>query len=148
MGTTSDATLIAILKGDEDAAKNYFRTYAQRENNPAPNFSYFFENYLIEHKLKKSDVIRKSQIEKGHAYKILRGDERTNRNYIIRLCLAAGMNLRNMQFALQSNGMSLLTRRDHRDLIIILGIKNHETIETIHEWLLKAGKKELIRKKD
>ena len=92
------------------------------------SFSKFFNDYLASHQnLKLSSIINDSGITRQHAHAIINGDKNGNRDKIIALCFAAGMNLDETNHALIYAKHSALYSKDRRDSYIIYAITKKET---------------------
>ena len=118
----------ALSQGDYSTAKKLL----PKENQ---NFVQFIDDYISQHGQVRQALLRKADIPVGVGYKYLTGAKRTkNRNVILRLCIAMGMTLKDVQRALNLYGMSTLSEND-RDSVIIAGIEHSASIDEIDEWL-------------
>ena len=101
---------------------------ANENNFKELSFSKFFNDYLASHQdLKLSSIINNSGITRQHAHAIINGDKNGNRDKIIALCFAAGMNLGETNHALIYAKHSALYSKDRRDSYIIYAITKKET---------------------
>ena len=104
------------------------------------DFPAFMEMMLKEHNLKRKEVAIRAGMSQDYTYKLLRGAKKTKeRDYILALCIATGMNFAQIQHALRIYGMPVLDNRDHRSHVIMLGIEEKQDIDHINDWLKKAG---------
>ena len=88
----------------------------------------------------RKNVAVRSGLSQDYVYKLLRGDKRTDeRDYILAMCIAIGMNFPQTQHALLSYGMQPLSEGDLRSHLIILAIQDHCDIEVLNAMLEKAG---------
>ncbi len=87
------------------------------------SFGEYFNRYQANHsELKLADIIRDSGLDRKYAYAVANDTRKANRDKIIALCFAAGMNLDEMNHALIYAGHNALYARDKRDALIILAI--------------------------
>lgn len=111
------------------------------QNSPLPSLAEFFSEYMQEHDLKKSDVIKASILVPSYAYQILNGDKKDPaRDKVIALCLSMKMDLRDTNRALKLSGASELYSKNNRDAIIIYHIntRNHNVME-VNTYLYDNG---------
>lgn len=103
------------------------------------DFSDFFCNYLQNHNLLESDVIRTSLIQRNYAYQILNGTKNPGRDKVIALCLAAEMDYDDTQRALALADLGKLYPRRKKDSIIIFALKHHLNVQQTNELLYEEG---------
>ena len=85
-----------------------------------------------EKQLLQQNVFLAADISENYGYKLISEEKHTtNRDVIIRICLAAHLNLYEIQEALILYGMAPLYYRLPRDLVILVGIYNR--IYDVHE---------------
>lgn len=95
---------------------------------------------LAEKKLKKSDVIRKSELDQNYAYQIFSGTKSAPaRDKLI--CLAIGMDLSvdETNGLLKLAGLMPLYPKNMRDSMILFGINNDKDVCEINEMLFEKG---------
>ena len=120
--------------------------YLNDENNII-NFDNFVDYYLSLDKVKqldRSELIKKSNLERTYAYQIL-NKTRLNpgKDKILCLCIAAKLNLKESLRALEIVGENLYARNS-RDAIIIFAINNNlDLMET--NYLLDKYNEEILR---
>ena len=91
---------------------------------------------LIESKgLSKSEIIRKSDINEIYAYQIFSGKRFPSRNKLIRICIGAEFTLEEIYNVMTVAEFSPLYPKIKRYSIIILGIRNEQSILQINELL-------------
>ena len=104
------------------------------------DFPTFIDAMIREHKIKRKNIAIRSGMSQDYTYKLLRGDKKTaERDYILAICIAIGMNLAQVQHALRIYGMPVLSKADLRSHIISLGISDGKDIDDINDWLQKSG---------
>ena len=84
----------------------------------------FFDTILDEKKLRKSEVIRKANINRIYAYQIMTGRRLGKRDYYLRLALAMGIDLRTTQRLLAITQRGALHPLIKRDAAVIFAL-NH-----------------------
>ncbi len=94
-------------------------------------------------KIKKSDVIEKADIGYTYFYDILRGDKHPTRNILIKLFLAAELNLSTCQEILYTYDSAYLYPDVKRDSIVIFAINNHLTLSQTNRLLEKYNEQPL-----
>ena len=131
--------IIRLLKhGRSDEVKSYIE--AQKEQNYPEDFTIFMDQMITEYHLKRKDVAIRSGLSQDYTYKLLRGVKKTTeRDYILAMCIAIGMNLPQTQHALTIYGMPILNRADSRSNLLYLAIENRLDIDGVNDWLEKAG---------
>jgi transcriptional regulator with XRE-family HTH domain len=80
---------------------------------------------LEEKNLKRSEVIRKSGIDRGYAYDILAGKRIPSRDKVLELCFAIDLSVDEVQRLLKCTGYPQLYVRIERDSIILYALQNH-----------------------
>lgn len=88
----NDKELLRLLK--HGRAEELAELAEEMKPTYADSFPAFMDQMLKEHHLKRSTVARRSGLSQDYLYKLLRGDKRTTeRDYIIAICMAAGLNI-------------------------------------------------------
>lgn len=101
----------------------------------AGSFAEYFTDYLKQHQLSESEIIRLSLIQRNYAYQILNGTKNPGREKVLALCLAAGMNYEDTQRALTLAGLGKLYPRRPEDSVIIFAIERGLTVLETNELL-------------
>ena len=135
----NEEDLLYLLKhGRADDIRFIFKDI-QAKSYP-DNFPAFIDAMIKEHRIKRKDIAIRSGLSQDYTYKLLRGDKKTaERDYILAICIAIGMNLAQVQYALRIYGMPVLSKADLRSHIISLGISEGKDIDEINDWLEKSG---------
>ena len=133
----NDKELLRLLK--HGRAEELAELAEEMKPTYADSFPAFMDQMLKEHHLKRSTVARRSGLSQDYLYKLLRGDKRTTeRDYIIAICMAAGLNIAQTQHALRIYGMPLLDRKDLRSNIIYVNIDEGASIDALNDRLEKV----------
>ena len=93
------------------------------------------EKMLKKKKLKKADVIRRTEFSEVYCYQIFSGRRNPSRDVLICICVAMGMNIDEVQKTLKIAGTGTLYPRKERDSIIILGITGGKSVAQINSEL-------------
>ena len=105
-----------------------------------PDFVTFMQNMFDKYGKKKKDIANITGISTDYLYKVLNGSKKTNeRDYIIAICIATGMNHAETQHALTINNMHTLDESDLRDLILSRSIIDKRSFHDINESLENAN---------
>ena len=133
-----DELLYLLKHGRADDIRFIFKD-VQAKSYPE-DFPSFIDTMIRENKIKRKNIAIRSGMSQDYTYKLLRGDKKTTeRDYILAICIAIGMNLAQVQHALRIYGMPVLSKADLRSHIISLGISEGKDIDEINEWLEKSG---------
>lgn len=100
---------------------------AEHEKNILDNgaFSEYMRSKIREKDLTQQEVFLMADLSEKYGYKLISGEKRTKqRDYILRLCIAAGFSLDETNKALALYGMSPLYARIPRDAAIIVALNN------------------------
>ena len=96
-----------------------------------------------EKSLKKSTVIKNSELNEIYGYQIFSGVRNPSRDSLICLCSAMELNVEETQSLLQIGGFALLYPKNKRDVIIINGINSNLSVAKINENLYDNGENTL-----
>lgn len=128
--------------------KNFdsFKEYEKINKNSMINktLSQYLCDLLEEKHLKKSDVIRKGELNESYAYQMFSGVKSTpSKDKLI--CLSIGMDLSvdETNSLLKLAGLSPLYPRIKRDSIIIINMNNKKSVVGINEELYNEGEETL-----
>lgn len=128
--------------------KNFdsFKEYEKINKNSMINktLSQYLCDLLEENHLKKSDVIRKGELNESYAYQMFSGVKSTpSKDKLI--CLSIGMDLSvdETNSLLKLAGLSPLYPRIKRDSIIIINMNNKKSVVEINEELYNEGEETL-----
>lgn len=93
-------------------------------------------NQLVEEKaLKKSDVIKKAELNEIYGYQIFSGKRIPSRDKLISLSFGMSLSLEETQALLKYAGYAPLYPKQKRDSLVIWGISHQFTIYQINELL-------------
>lgn len=83
---------------------------------------------ITEKKLKKSEVIKGSGLNRVYAYQILSGKKSPSRDKLIAFCFGLQLDVDDTNSLLKSAGMPVLYARNKRDSIIIYAINSGNSV--------------------
>lgn len=114
------------------------------------SFFVYMDEIISKKNLKRQDIFQKADIPQKYGYKLLSGESHTkDRDKLLRIFIAMGMNLKEVQRALALYGMPALYPKKRRDAVLIVAINEGiGSVDTVNEWLLEYGEKELSRSAD
>lgn len=106
-----------------------------------PDFVGYIDAMLVQKNMKRQDVLIRANLPHKYGYKLLTGEAHTtNRDKILRICLAMRLTLKETQRALKLYGMNELYPKNKRDVILIVAIGNkHYDLLQIDEELIALG---------
>lgn len=106
----------------------------------SPVFTAFMQEMINKYRVKRSDISRITGISQDYLYKILNGTKHTaQRDYIIAISCAIGMNAEETQHALSTNGMVMLKDEEPRDHVILESLNDTVSLYKLNDRLEKAG---------
>lgn len=142
------STLDNIL---QNATLNDFEKYISQVNTDSySELSDYLNDYIAQHNLVLSEVIKKSLMSRDYAYSIFNGHKKNpTRDRVIAICLACDMNYSEVQRALKICNAGTLYSKNNRDAAIIIcinrGVKN---IDDVNEFLYSHDMDPLKTSKD
>ena len=89
------------------------------------------------------NLIRSSGLERSYYYQVMKGTRRPGRDKVLRLCLAAGLNLKETTRALELSGNAVLYPRSRRDIILTVAINQKAGVDDTNLLLYKYGEEPL-----
>ena len=132
--------LLSLIEQNPERLKEYKKSH---EKDKHSNFVSFIDDYISSRGIKRTYIIRQANLT-NYGYRVLDGTKHTtNRDLILRICLAMGMNLDDIQKALRLYNMRLLDDSLFREEIIIAGIVTGKSVLDIDILLSKAGEEPL-----
>ena len=110
------------------------------------SFKTFPEYYRSLSKVKEtadSALIELSGIERSYYYQIMKGKRHPSRDKILRLCIGAGLTLRETTRALELSENAPLYPKSRRDIIITVAINQSATVIDTNLLLFEYGENAL-----
>lgn len=90
-----------------------------------------------------SELIKGSGLERSYYYQVMKGTRNPGRDKVLRLCLAAGLNLRETTRALELSGNAVLYSRSRRDIILTVAVNQEAGVIDTNLLLDKYGEEPL-----
>jgi hypothetical protein len=107
------------------------------------SFAEYFQSLDAVKKLDRGELIRNSGLERSYYYQVMKGTRRPGRDKVLRLCLAAGLNLKETTRALELSGNAVLYPRKRRDIILTVAVNQMADVDDTNLLLFKYGEKPL-----
>lgn len=107
------------------------------------SFPEYFQSLEAVKKMDRGDLIRNSGLERSYFYQVMKGTRSPGRDKVLRLCLAAGLNLRETTRALELSGNALLYARNRRDIILTVAVNQMADVDDTNLLLFRYGEKPL-----
>ncbi len=139
--TTTDRLEEILEQSGADRLSEYLSQEKVFSSSGNDLFGEYVKSLLREKGFKQKDVFLRAGIDEKTGYKYLSGDKHTsNRDLIIRICLAAHMTLKESERALKLYGMSPLYARLERDAVFIIAFNRRiYDIDEVNEVLESHG---------
>lgn len=140
--TTED--LMAVLnRAEPEQVRDFLKEhFAQGQ----PTFVQYMDALLEQKGLKRQEVLLRADLPQKYGYKLLTGESHTtDRDKLLRICLALELNLKQTQRALRLYGMSELYPKNARDVLLIAAIGRRQwDIHELSRELMEAGLEPLV----
>lgn len=107
------------------------------------SFSEYFRSLPSVYKVDSGELIRKSGLERSYFYQVMKGTRSPGRDKVLRLCLGAGLTLRETTRALELSGNAVLYSRKRRDIILTVAINQKAGVDDANLLLYKYGEEPL-----
>lgn len=107
------------------------------------SFPEYFESLEEVKTLGSSELIRRSSLERSYYYQIMKGTRSPGRDKVLRLCLAAGLTLRETTRALELSGNAPLYPKRRRDIILTVAVNQKAGVIDANLLLEKYGEEPL-----
>ena len=107
------------------------------------SFAEYFQSLDAVKKLNRGELIRNSGLERSYFYQVMKGTRSPGRDKVLRLCLAAGLNLRETTRALELSGNAVLYARNRRDIILTVAVNQMADVDDTNLLLFRYGEKPL-----
>ncbi len=92
------------------------------------SFTEYFRSLPAVKKITDSELITLSGIEKSYYYQIFKGSRNPSRDKVLRLCIGAGLSMRETTRALELSQLAPLYPKNRRDIIISVAINQHASV--------------------
>ena len=145
--STTDRLEDILENTTPDKLDHYLKTNKKLMNGDKKAFYYYVKNVLAEKHIKLKDVYSFAGESESYGSKIISMEKHTtNRDLIIRLCIAGHFSWDEINKALKLYGMNELYARDPRDVCIMVAVKNRKyDLAEIDDMLISQGLKKLSK---
>ena len=107
------------------------------------SFPDYFRSLDAVQEMDSGELIRNSGLERSYYYQVMKGTRSPGRDKVLRLCLAAGLNLKETTRALELSGNAVLYPRKRRDIILTVAVNQMADVDDTNLLLFKYGEKPL-----
>ena len=107
------------------------------------SFPEFFRSLPAYGAMDSGDLILQSGLERSYFYQVMKGTRSPGRDKVLRLCLAAGLSLKETARALELSGNAVLYPRNQRDIILTVAINQKAGVIDTNLLLTQYGEKPL-----
>ncbi len=107
------------------------------------SFPEYFRSLDAVQKMESSELIGKSGLERSYYYQVMKGTRSPGRDKVLRLCLAAGLSLRETTRALELSGNAPLYPKNRRDIILTVSVNQSASVDDANLLLYKYGEEPL-----
>lgn len=144
METSSTSQLNRILSGGDMGTIDRLQERFTADDRA---FTAYMDTLIAEKGLKRQDIFQKADIPQKYGYKLLSGESHTtDRDKLLRLFIAMGLNLRQTTKALSLYGLPGLYPKRRRDAIIIIALNTGiDSVDTVNDYLREYNEPPLTR---
>lgn len=107
------------------------------------SFPEYFLSLEAVQEMDRGNLIKNSGLERSYFYQVMKGTRSPGRDKVLRLCLAAGLNLHETTRALELSGNAVLYPRNRRDIILTVAVNQMADVDDTNLLLFKYGEKPL-----
>lgn len=107
------------------------------------SFPEYFQSLDKVKEMDRGELIRNSGLERSYFYQVMKGTRSPGRDKVLRLCLAAALNLRQTTRALELSGNAALYARNRRDIILTVAVNQMADVDDTNLLLFKYGERPL-----
>ncbi len=143
MEESTTVNLAKILSGIDSAQEMEQYMELPEVNDGYRTFPEYFQSLEPVQEMNSGDLIRNSGLERSYYYQVMKGTRSPGRDKVLRLCLAAGLNLKETTRALELSGNAVLYPRNRRDIILTVAVNQMADVDDTNLLLFKYGEKPL-----
>lgn len=103
----------------------------------------YFQSLDKVKEMDRGELIRNSGLERSYFYQVMKGTRSPGRDKVLRLCLAAGLNLRQTTRALELSVNAALYARNRRDIILTVAVNQMADVDDTNLLLFRYGERPL-----
>ena len=112
-------------------------------NDTFQSFQDYFRSLPAYSRMDSGELITRSGLERSYYYQVMKGTRSPGRDKVLRLCLAAGLSLKETTRALELSGNAVLYPRSRRDIILTVAINQKAGVIDANLLLNKYGEEPL-----
>lgn len=129
--------LLELLKKSSNAA-SYMENASNDLIKKIPLAEYL-TGLIASRTVSKSDLIRRSGLDRGYVYDILSGKKMPSRDKVLAICYALPLTADETQQLLKSTGYAPLYARIERDSILLFGLEHRLSLTDMNELLYEMN---------
>lgn len=133
----STGELLELLKKSSNAA-----SYMEKASNDLIKkipLAEYLTALIASRTVSKSDLIRRSGLDRGYVYDILSGKKTPSRDKVLAICYALPLTADETQQLLKSTGYAPLYARIERDSILLFGLEHRLSLTDMNELLYEMN---------
>ena len=138
---TTDELLLVLNQIDRE--KELFEYTENTADMPHLTFAEYFSSLEKVKRMQKSELIRRSGLERTYGYQLLRGTRNPRRDNAVLLCRTAELDLTETQRLLEVTNLGILYSRNRRDAILIFCFNQNLPVSDMEELLDRMGEETL-----
>ena len=143
MEESTTSNLAKVLKNIDTAQEMEQYMELPEVMNSCQTFPEYFRSLPAVQEMDTGELIRGSGLERSYYYQVMKGTRSPGRDKVLRLCLAAGLNLRETTRALELSGNAVLYPRKRRDIILTVAVNQMADVDDTNLLLFKYGERPL-----
>lgn len=143
MEESTTSNLAKVLKNIDTAQEMEQYMELPEVMNSCQTFPEYFRSLPAVQEMDTGELIRSSGLERSYYYQVMKGTRSPGRDKVLRLCLAAGLNLKETTRALELSGNAVLYSRKRRDIILTVAINQKAGVDDANLLLYKYGEEPL-----
>lgn len=143
MEDSTTSNLAKILSNIDSAREMEEYMALSKVADSLQTFPDYFRSLDAVQEMDSGELIRNSGLERSYYYQVMKGTRRPGRDKVLRLCLAAGFNLKETTRALELSGNAVLYPRKRRDIILTVAVNQMADVDDTNLLLFKYGEKPL-----
>lgn len=143
MEESTTSNLAKVLKNIDTAQEMEQYMELPEVMNSCQTFPEYFRSLPAVQEMDTGELIRSSGLERSYYYQVMKGTRSPGRDKVLRLCLGAGLTLRETTRALELSGNAVLYSRKRRDIILTVAINQKAGVDDANLLLYKYGEEPL-----
>ena len=143
MEESTTSNLAKVLKNIDTAQEMEQYMELPEVMNSCQTFPEYFRSLPAVQEMDTGELIRSSGLERSYYYQVMKGTRSPGRDKVLRLGLAAGLNLQETTRALELSGNAVPYPRKRRDIIRAVAVNQMADVDDTNLLLFKYGEKPL-----